>query len=135
MDFANAKRENVAMCKKVMIVEDNKLNLKLFTDLLQAHQFEVQGLRDGRLALDQAHIFAPDLVIMDIQLPHVSGADLIEAMQKDARLSSIPVLAVTAYAGKGDEDRIVAAGAKGCLSKPVSMMKFLESVQGIIGGY
>ena len=93
MDFANAKRENVAMGKKVMIVEDNEFNLKLFTDLLRAHQFEVQGVRDGRLALDQAHIFAPDLVIMDIQLPHVSGADLVEAMQKDARLSSIPVLA------------------------------------------
>ena len=134
MDFANAKRENVAIGKKVMIVEGNEFNLKLFTDLLRGHQFEVQGVRDGRLALDQAHIFAPDLVIMDIQLLHVSGADLIEAMQKDARLSSIPVLAVTAYAGKGDEDRIVAAGAKGCLSKPVSMMKFLESVQGIIGG-
>ena len=134
MDFANAKRENVAMGKKVMIVEGNEFNLKLFTDLLRAHQFEVQGVRDGRLALDQAHIFAPDLVIMDIQLPHVSGADLIEAMQKDARLSSIPVLAVTACAGKGDEERIIAAGAQGYLSKPVSVMKFLESVQGIIGG-
>ena len=134
MDFANAKRENVAMGKKVMIVEDNEFNLKLFTDLLRAHQFEVQGVRDGRLGLGQAHIFAPDLVIMDIQVPHVGGGDLTEAMQKDARLSSIPVLAVTAYAGKGDKDRIVAAGAKGYLSKPVSMMKFLESVQGIIGG-
>ena len=92
-----------------------------------------KGVRDGRLALDQAHIFAPDLVIMDIQLRHVSGADLIEAMQKDARLSSIPVLAVTAYAGKGDEERIIAAGAQGYLSKPVSVMKFLQSVQGIIG--
>ena len=74
MDFANAKRENVAMGKKVMIVEGNEFNLKLFTDLLRGHQFEVQGVRDGRLALDQAHIFAPDLVIMDIQLPHVRRA-------------------------------------------------------------
>jgi two-component system, cell cycle response regulator DivK len=89
------------MPKKVMIVEDNELNLKLFTDLLRAHQFTVEGVRDGRLALEQARMFAPDLVIMDIQLPHVSGIDLIEAMQKDTALAAIPVLAVTAYAGKG----------------------------------
>jgi two-component system, cell cycle response regulator DivK len=121
------------MPKKVMIVEDNELNLKLFTDLLRAHQFIVEGVRDGRLALEQARMFAPDLVIMDIQLPHVSGIDLIEAMQKDAALAAIPVLAVTAYAGKGDEERIRAAGARGYLSKPVSVMKFLEAVRGIIG--
>ena len=121
------------MSKKVMIVEDNELNLKLFTDLLRAHQFVVEGVRDGRLALEQARTFAPDLIIMDIQLPHVSGIDLIEAMQKDAAPSAIPVLAVTAYAGKGDEDRIMAAGAKGYLSKPVSVMTFLEAVRGIIG--
>jgi two-component system, cell cycle response regulator DivK len=84
------------MPKKIMIVEDNELNLKLFTDLLRAHQFTVEGVKDGRLALEQAKVFAPDMVIMDIQLPHVSGLELIEAMQKDAGLSAIPVLAVTA---------------------------------------
>jgi two-component system cell cycle response regulator DivK len=78
-------------------------------------------------------MFAPDLVIMDIQLPHVSGIDLIEAMQKDPVLSAIPVMAVTAYAGKGDEERILQAGARGYLSKPVSVMKFLEAVRAIIG--
>lgn len=116
-----------------MIVEDNELNLKLFTDLLAAHKFIVEGVRDGRLAMEQARIFAPNLVIMDIQLPHVSGLDLIEAMQKDDGLKSIPILAVTAYAGKGDEDRIMAAGARGYLSKPVSVMKFLEAVRAILG--
>jgi two-component system, cell cycle response regulator DivK len=121
------------MGKKVMIVEDNELNLKLFTDLLRAHQFIVEGVRDGRLVLAQARMFAPDLVIMDIQLPHVSGIALIEAMQKDEGLAAIPVLAVTAYAGMGDEDRIRAAGARGYLSKPVSVMKFLEAVRGIVG--
>lgn len=133
MGFANAKREKVGMGKKVMIVEDNELNLKLFTDLLRANQFIVEGVRDGRNALEQAQIFTPDLVIMDIQLPHVSGIDLIEAMQKDVALSRIPVLAVTAYAGKGDEERIMTAGAKGYLSKPVSVMKFLDAVRGIVG--
>ena len=121
------------MQKKIMIVEDNELNLKLFTDLLRAHQFTVEGVRDGRLALEQAKMFAPDMVIMDIQLPHVSGLDLIEAMQKDAALAAIPVLAVTAYAGKGDEERIMAAGARGYLSKPVGMVKFLEAVRGVMG--
>lgn len=121
------------MPKKIMIVEDNELNLKLFTDLLRAHQFTVEGAKDGRLALEQAKMFAPDMVIMDIQLPHVSGLDLIEAMQKDAVLAAIPVLAVTAYAGKGDEERIMAAGARGYLSKPVGMVKFLEAVRGIVG--
>lgn len=121
------------MPKKIMIVEDNELNLKLFTDLLRAHQFTVEGVKDGRLALEQAKMFAPDMVIMDIQLPHVSGLELIEAMQKDPVLSAIPVLAVTAYAGKGDEERIMAAGARGYLSKPVGMVKFLEAVRVIVG--
>ena len=120
------------MSKKVMIVEDNELNLKLFTDLLRAHQFTVEGVRDGRLALEQARMSAPDLVIMDIQLPHVSGIDLIEAMQKDAALSAIPVLAVTAYAGKGDEDRIRDAGAEGYLAKPVSIGPFMAAVRGLV---
>jgi two-component system cell cycle response regulator DivK len=127
------KAGKTPMGKKVMIVEDNELNLKLFTDLLRAHQFVVEGVRDGRVALEQAQVFGPDLVIMDIQLPHVSGIELIEAMQKDTDLSSIPVLAVTAYAGKGDEERIMTAGAKGYLSKPVSVMKFLAAVRDIVG--
>ncbi len=133
MDFANAKRENAAMGKKVMIVEANALNLMLFTDLLRAHQFIVEEVRDGRLALKQAETFMPDLVVIDIQLPNVSGISLIEAMQKNAKLSPIPVLAITAYTCKGDDARIMAAGAKAYLSKPMSVMAFLEAVRGIIG--
>lgn len=119
--------------KKVLIVEDNELNLKLFTDLLRAHHYSVEGLRDGRNALEHSLSFAPDLVIMDIQMPHVSGLDLIEQMQQDSVLQSIPVLAVTAYAGKGDEERIMGAGAKAYLSKPVPVMQFLAAVRAIIG--
>ena len=119
--------------KKVLIVEDNELNLKLFTDLLRAHHYTVEGLRDGRNALEHSLSFAPDLVIMDIQMPHVSGLDLIEQMQQDTVLQSIPVLAVTAYAGKGDEERIMGAGAKAYLSKPVPVMQFLAAVRAIIG--
>ena len=116
------------MPKKVMIVEDNELNLKLFTDLLRAHQFTVEGVRDGRLALEQARMFAPDLVIMDIQLPHVSGLELIGQMKADLTLRSVPIMAVTAYAGKGDEEQIRAAGAEAYVSKPISVIKFIESV-------
>jgi two-component system, cell cycle response regulator DivK len=118
--------------KKILIVEDNELNLKLFTDLLRAHGFEVEGLKDGRTVLDWTRAVKPDLVIMDIQLPHVSGLELIEAMQADAELKAVPVLAVTAYAGKGDEERIMGAGARGYLSKPVGMKPFLEAVRAII---
>lgn len=121
------------MAKKVLIVEDNELNLKLFTDLLRAHEYIVEGLRDGRNALEHSRSFAPDLVIMDIQMPHVSGLELIEQIQNDEILKSIPVLAVTAYAGKGDEERIMGAGAKAYLSKPVPVMQFLAAVRAIIG--
>lgn len=121
------------MPQKIMIVEDNELNLKLFTDLLRAHKYKVEGIKDGRLALEQAKMFQPDLIIMDIQLPHISGLDIIAAMQKDDALKSTPILAVTAYAAKGDEEKIIAAGARGYLSKPVPVAKFLEGVKAIFG--
>ena len=133
MRTSGVKEAFAGMAKKVMIVEDNELNLKLFTDLLRAHGFHVEPVKDGRLALEQTLMYGPDLIIMDIQLPHISGLELIEAMQADSRLRDIPILAVTAYAGKGDEDRIMAAGAKGYLSKPVPMAKFLGAVAAILG--
>ncbi|MET0137721.1 MAG: response regulator [Sphingobium sp.] len=120
------------MAKRVLVVEDNELNLKLFCDLLRAHGFEVLPLRDGRDVLPQAREFRPDLVIMDIHLPHVSGLDVIQALKADDRLSTVPVMAVTAYAGKGDEDRIRAAGAEAYVSKPISVMRFVEQVTALL---
>lgn len=120
------------MAKKVLIVEDNALNLKLFTDLLRAHGFEVEPLSEGNGALDKAREMQPDLIIMDIQLGGVSGLDLIEEASKDKALADIPVLAVTAYAGTGDEERILSAGASAYVSKPVSVMPFLEKVKGLV---
>lgn len=119
------------MAKKVLIVEDNELNLKLFCDLLRAHGYDACPVSDGRDALETARRFAPDLVIMDIQLPHVSGLDLIAAMKADPGLRSIPIMAVTAYAAHGDEDRIRAAGAEAYVSKPISVMRFVESVESL----
>ena len=120
------------MAKRILVVEDNDLNRKLFCDVLRASGFEVEPVADGELVLNAARAFAPDLVIMDIQLPGVSGVDLIAAMRGDAALGDIPVLAVTAYAGKGDEDRIRAAGATGYLAKPVSIGPFMAAVRGLV---
>ena len=118
--------------KRVLVVEDNDLNRKLFCDVLKASGFEVEPVADGELVLNAARAFAPDLVLMDIQLPNVSGVDLIAAIKRDAALSDVPVLAVTAYAGKGDEDRIRGAGASDYLSKPVSIGPFLAAVKRLL---
>ncbi len=120
------------MPKKVLIVEDNELNSRLFSDLLRAHDYEADAVRDGREAIDRARSYQPDLVVMDIQLPHVSGLELIEAMKSDDQLSRIPIMAVTAYAAKGDEERIRSAGAEAYVSKPVSVTRFLEAVEALI---
>lgn len=116
------------MAKTVLVVEDNELNLRLFCDLLNAHGYSAHPVRDGREALTRAREVSPDLIIMDIQLPHVSGIDLIGQMKSDAGLRSVPIMAVTAYAGKGDEERIRAAGAEAYVSKPISVIKFIENV-------
>ncbi|MFM7349377.1 MAG: response regulator [Erythrobacter sp.] len=120
------------MTKRIMVVEDNDLNRKLFCDVLKANGFEVEPVAEGDKVLDTARAVAPDLIIMDIQLGGVSGVDLIEAAKRDRRLSAIPVLAVTAFAAKGDEERIRAAGAEGYLSKPVSIGPFMNAVNALV---
>jgi two-component system cell cycle response regulator DivK len=118
--------------QKILVVEDNELNLKLFCDLLRAHGFAAEPVRDGREAVDRARAFAPDLIVMDIQMPHVSGLELIEQMKADAELRPVPIMAVTAYAAKGDEERIREAGAEGYISKPISVMRFVEAVRALL---
>ena len=120
------------MAKRVLVVEDNDLNRKLFCDLLSAHGFHVEPLADGREVVSTARSFLPGLIIMDIQLPHVSGLELIETIKGDRDLSHIPIMAVTAYAGKGDEDRIRDAGAEGYVSKPVTIAGFMQAVNGLV---
>ncbi len=120
------------MGEKILVVEDNELNLKLFCDLLRAHGYQVEPVRDGREALDRARAFVPQLVIMDIQMPWISGLELTEQMKADAELSPIPIMAVTAYAAKGDEDRIRAAGAEGYVAKPISLLRFIGAVRDLL---
>lgn len=120
------------MAKRILVVEDNDLNRKLFCDVLRSQGFAVEPCADGNEVLSRARDFVPNLVIMDIQLPNVSGLDLITAMRDDPALRAIPVLAVTAYAGKGDEERIRSAGAEGYLAKPVSIAPFMQAVKALL---
>ena len=120
------------MKKRILVVEDNDLNRKLFCDVLQAGGFSVEPCADGETAIARAKAFIPNLVIMDIQLQDVSGLDLIAGLKGDEPLCDIPVLAVTAYAGKGDEERIREVGAEGYLSKPVSIGPFMNAVKGLL---
>ena len=117
---------------KILIVEDNALNIKLFCDLLAAHGHKPEAVTDSRNALDAAREFRPDLVITDIQLPHVSGLDLIRMIRKDEQLASVPIMAVTAYSARGDEERIRAAGAQAYVSKPISVVKFAQTVDDLL---
>lgn len=117
---------------KILIVEDNALNIKLFCDLLAAHGHEPEAVTDSRNALAAARNFDPDLVITDIQLPHVSGLDLIRMIRKDDRLGEVPIMAVTAYSARGDEERIRAAGAQAYVSKPISVVKFAQTVDELL---
>lgn len=117
---------------KILIVEDNALNIKLFCDLLAAHGHEPEAVTDSRNALDAARSFSPDLVITDIQLPHVSGLELIHQMRSDSKLAEIPIMAVTAYSATGDEERIRAAGAQAYVSKPISVVKFAQTVDELL---
>lgn len=121
------------MTKKIMIVEDNELNMKLFHDLLKASGFDVVGTRDGRKAVELARQERPDLILMDIQLPEVSGLDVTAWLKDDDDLRHIPVIAVTAFAMKGDEERIREGGCEAYISKPISVGKFVETVKHFVG--
>ena len=120
------------VAKKVLVVEDNELNLKLFCDLLRAHEYVAEPVRDGREAVARARDFMPNLIIMDIQLPHVSGLELIGLLKADAVLKHIPIMAVTAYAGREDEERIRTAGADAYISKPISLVRFVDAVAALL---
>ena len=120
---------NAAAKRKVLVVEDNDLNLKLFRDLLEAHDFEVIDTRDGFIVPDLVEKEQPVLIVMDIQLPKISGIDIIRTLKGNKKLSSVPIVAVTAFAMKEDEDNILAAGCEAYLSKPISIEDFVETIQ------
>ncbi|MCL4159139.1 UNVERIFIED_CONTAM: hypothetical protein GTU68_000828 [Idotea baltica] len=121
------------MAKTVLIVEDNELNMKLFHDLLEAHGYNTLQTRTGIEALSLAREHKPDLILMDIQLPEVSGLEVTKWIKEDEDIASIPVIAVTAFAMKGDEERIRQGGCEAYISKPISVAKFLETVRAYLG--
>jgi two-component system cell cycle response regulator DivK len=117
------------MEKTVLIVEDNELNMKLFHDLLEAHGIKTVETRDGTKVIDLARQTRPDLILMDIQLPEVSGLEVTKWLKEDAELKDIPVIAVTAFAMKGDEQKIREGGCEDYISKPISVSRFLEVIE------
>jgi two-component system, cell cycle response regulator DivK len=121
------------MAKKVLIVEDNELNMKLFHDLLEAHGYDIVETRSGVDVMNLTRTHRPDLILMDIQLPEVSGLEVTRWLKDDDELKSIPVVAITAFAMKGDEERIRQGGCEAYLSKPISVAKFLETVRSFLG--
>ena len=115
--------------KTILIVEDNELNMKLFHDLLEAHGYNILQTRDGMEALRLARSSKPDLILMDIQLPEVSGLEVTKWIKEDDDLRAIPVIAVTAFAMKGDEEKIREGGCEAYIAKPISVAHFLATVQ------
>ena len=120
------------MARRILVVEDDLLNRMFYCAVLEGNGFEVESVADGARVLRKVEEFHPDLVIMDIQLPHVSGLHLIEALQADEARRDIPILAVTAFVGKGEERRIREAGARGYLATPVSIKPFLSAIETLL---
>jgi two-component system cell cycle response regulator DivK len=120
------------MSKKILIVEDNELNMKLFHDLLEVRGYTTLQTRDGREALSIAREHRPDLILMDIQLPEVSGLEVTRWIKEDDEIKSIPVIAVTAFAMKGDEEKIRNGGCEAYIAKPISVSTFLETIEKVL---
>jgi len=131
--IAGRRPEAPLVAKTVLIVEDNELNMKLFHDLLDAHGYRTLQTRSGLEALKIAREHRPNLILMDIQLPEVSGLEVTRWLKDDEALREIPIIAVTAFAMKGDEQRIRQGGCEAYISKPISIMTFLETVRRYLG--
>jgi len=121
------------MKKRILIVEDNDLNLKLFRDLLNAHGYETIETKEGLEAIKLTKSERPDLILMDIQLPEISGLDVTRRLKADEAIRAIPIIAVTAFAMKDDEEKILAAGCEAYISKPISIVPFMNTVRRFLG--
>lgn len=124
--------EDDSLSKTILIVEDNELNMKLFNDLLESKGYEIIQTANGLNAVELAREHKPDLILMDIQLPEVSGLEVTKWLKADDELAHIPVIAVTAFAMKGDEEKILEGGCEAYISKPISVAKFLTTIQSFV---
>ena len=126
--MASASIREIEMPKTILIVEDNDLNMKLFNDLLQANGYNTMQTKSGKEALRLTRDHRPDLILMDIQLPEISGLEVTKRLKADDELKDIPIVAVTAFAMKGDEEKIRNGGCEGYIAKPISVSNFLETI-------
>ena len=117
-----------ASAKTVLIVEDNELNMRLFNDILQASGYQTIQTGDGHEALELAEARRPDLILMDMRLPGISGLDVTRMIKERDHLRHIPVIAITASAFKGDEAIFLAGGCDGFIAKPISIPSFLDTI-------
>ena len=124
--------EGESLSKTILIVEDNELNMKLFNDLLESKGYKIIQTANGLNAVELAREHKPNLILMDIQLPEVSGLEVTKWLKADDELAHIPVIAVTAFAMKGDEEKILQGGCEAYISKPISVAKFLATIQSFI---
>ena len=120
------------MAKKILVVEDDLLNRMFLADSLRLHGYEVREVDDGAQVMDAVRDYAPDLVTMDINIPHISGETLIRRLKRDKAHAGVPVLAITAFASTSDETRIRQAGAAGFMAKPLTLQGLLDQVSGLI---
>jgi two-component system cell cycle response regulator DivK len=128
-DGHKAGRMSSDSAKTVLVVEDNDLNMKLFHDLLETQGYHILQTKDGMEALKMARQHHPDLILMDIQLPEVSGLEVTKWIKEDDNLKAIPVVAVTAFAMKGDEEKIREGGCEAYIAKPISVSSFLDTIR------
>ena len=114
--------------KMVLVVEDHDLNRKLFHDVLEAGGYNVLQAKDGMEGWRMAREQRPDLILMDIQLPDVSGLEVTKWLKADETLKSIPVIAITAFVMDGDEEKFLEGGCDAYIVKPISISNFLQTV-------
>jgi two-component system cell cycle response regulator DivK len=119
--------------KRILVVEDNELNMKLLNDVLEAHGYEVMSTGRGAVAVEWARQYHPDLILMDLQLPDLSGLEATRQLKADPHTSSIPVIAVTAFAMAGDEKKARDHGCDAYVAKPIVLREFLNLIAGFIG--
>lgn len=128
-DYINKKPKD----KTILIVEDNDLNLKLFRDLLGANGYNTIETKEGLEAVEITRNQKPDLILMDIQLPEISGLEVTRRIKSDREMRNIPIIAVTAFAMKNDEEKILQAGCEAYISKPISITDFMVTVRHFLG--
>jgi two-component system cell cycle response regulator DivK len=131
-DLTPEQRRNNGQ-KTVLIVEDNELNMRLFHDIMEMQGYNILQTTNGMDALKLTRRHRPDLIVMDIQLPEVSGLEVTKWIKEDDDLRSTPIIAVTAFALKGDESKILQSGCEAYLAKPISISHFLETVESFMG--